>query len=279
MWERRRILVWGTTYPEFSKKYFETVCTGAVDGTTGRLLRIYPITLRYRQEPFGAYRWLDAELERNSSDYRPESHRIRQETIVIGEKVDTSKEWAARKELILRPENVFRSVEALREAEARNHTSLGLVKPGEILDIVARPRPNHERLEWEAQREQAVAQRELFVDADSRTKDLRYIPVRYYIRFRCEDPGCIAGHECSVLDWGTYVLNLKQYDQRGAAFAKSKTIEKLREITDPTKKDIYFFLGNTKEHSSNFMIVGFFFPPLATKNDEETHSTLRLPGF
>jgi hypothetical protein len=54
MWERKQLLVWGTTYPEFSKTYYETVCMGAIDGATGRLMRIYPITLRHMKEPFHA---------------------------------------------------------------------------------------------------------------------------------------------------------------------------------------------------------------------------------
>jgi hypothetical protein len=27
MWTKKRLLIWGTTYPEFSKTYYETVCT------------------------------------------------------------------------------------------------------------------------------------------------------------------------------------------------------------------------------------------------------------
>ena len=30
MWKRTRLLIWGKTYPEFSKKYYETVITPKV---------------------------------------------------------------------------------------------------------------------------------------------------------------------------------------------------------------------------------------------------------
>jgi len=43
MWTTTKLLIWGTTYPEFSKTYYETVCTGALDEDTGKLVRIYPI--------------------------------------------------------------------------------------------------------------------------------------------------------------------------------------------------------------------------------------------
>lgn len=62
MWKKRRLLIRGTTYPEFSKTYNETVCTGALDGDTGKLVRIYPITLRQMKEPFSAYQWIEGEV-------------------------------------------------------------------------------------------------------------------------------------------------------------------------------------------------------------------------
>src|SRR5688572_19229790 len=131
MWLRKKLLIWGTTYPEFSSKYYETVCTGAVDAETGKFVRIYPITLRHRgDERFRHYQWIEAEVERRlDADFRPESFRINQDTIQLGERLDTQDGWAERSRWVLRQSNVFQSVEALRAAEERDHTSLGLVKP------------------------------------------------------------------------------------------------------------------------------------------------------
>ena len=42
------------------------MCTGAIDAATGRLVRIYPITLRYMKEPFRHYSWIEADVERNA---------------------------------------------------------------------------------------------------------------------------------------------------------------------------------------------------------------------
>ena len=47
LWQRRRILIWGKTCPELSKKYREIVCTGGVFEDTKKLVRLYPIPLRY----------------------------------------------------------------------------------------------------------------------------------------------------------------------------------------------------------------------------------------
>lgn len=262
MWERRRLLVWGKTYPEFSKTYYETVCTGAIDETTGRLVRIYPITMRYSENPPSLYSEIEADIEKNPSDHRPESYRVEQNSIRIVGRLDSKDGWAARSRWVLAPSNVFRSVETLREAQAANGTSLGLVRPKEIRRIYAKYRSDEERAEWDAQREKALAQRDLFVDVETKTKDLRFVPIQYRVSFLCEDPACVNGHDLSILDWGIYVLHRKQFAQRGGPQAERDVIGKLTEYTDPTRKDAYFFLGNTLAHPANFMIVGIYYPPI-----------------
>lgn len=280
MWTKKRLLIWGTTYPEFSKTYYETVCTGALDGETGKLLRIYPVTLRYMKEPFKSYQWIEGEVEQNTSDFRPESFKIRQDTIKVGEKVEPKDGWAERRRLLLRDGNVFKSVEALQAAEARDHTSLGLVKPKEIRRIYAKKKTEAERKEWDEQRELALKQKELFVDADAKTKDLKFMPVQYRICFTCDDPACTTEHDFSILDWGLSVLSRKEFARGGPALAEKQVIAKVKDITDPRKKDFYFFLGNTKGHCDKFMVVGLFYPPLPTiKAMKKDAGPLKLPGF
>ncbi len=264
MWTTKKFLIWGKTYPEFSKTYYETVCTGAVDAETGRLVRIYPVTLRYMKEPFKAYDWIEVEAERNTSDFRPESFRIRQETLKVVGHVDTKKkgDWPERRRWILGPKNVFASVEALQAAEAADHTSLGLIRPREIRRVYMRKKPDAERDEWDRQRAAALQQKELFVDAETETQDLQYMPVQYRACFRCDDPDCKTEHDLSILDWGVYVLSRREYAARGPAMAEQKVIEKIEELLDPSKRDPFLFLGNTKGHSQSFMIVGLFHPPI-----------------
>lgn len=264
MWTTKKFLIWGKTYPEFSKTYYETVCTGAVDAETGRLVRIYPVTLRYMKEPFKAYDWIEVEAERNTSDFRPESFRIRQDTLKVVGHVDTKKkgDWPERRRWILGPKNVFASVEALQAAEAADHTSLGLIRPREIRRVYMRKKPDAERDEWDRQRAAALQQKELFVDAETETQDLQYMPVQYRACFRCDDPDCKTEHDLSILDWGVYVLSRREYAARGPAMAEQKVIEKIEELLDPSKRDPFLFLGNTKGHSQSFMIVGLFYPPI-----------------
>src|SRR5580704_6023249 len=100
-WERRRILVWGKTRPEVSRNYRETVCTGGVFEDTGRLVRLYPIPLRYLddQKYFKKYQWITADVQpAGPRDKRPESYRIRFDRIEVGETIDTGRnsEWSER---------------------------------------------------------------------------------------------------------------------------------------------------------------------------------------
>jgi len=261
VWEKKKLLVWGKTYPEFSKKYYETVCSGAVDADTGKLVRIYPITLRYKEDQFSTYDWIEAEIERNTSDFRPESFKIQQNAIRKVGRIDAGKSWPERTKWVLRPSNVFPSVEALQHAEARDHTSLGLVKPKQIVDVVMKWRPESEREEWEHHRQEALRQKDLFVDAEKTTaRDLQYVPVKYHVKFVCDATNC-TGHDLSILDWGTYNLHRRMIAQRGPAEGERAVINAIRENLDLSKRDAFLFLGNTKAHPHNFMIVGILSPP------------------
>lgn len=262
LWNERRLLIWGKTYPEWSKKYYETVCTGAIDSETGRLVRIYPVTLRHLREPFSKYQWITAKVQRNPSDRRPESFRIAQESIGLQEKIDTSKDgWAERCKYVLGEKTVFKSVRALELAERTGGASLGLVKPKEIRRFYLQHLPPEARAEWEADRERAIAQKDLFVDAEALTKELRFMPVRYRVQFLCDDPACQTLHDMSILDWEIYVLSRKLYAERGAQRAERDVIRKLEQLVNPAKRDAYLFLGNTLPHPQSFMVVGLFCPP------------------
>lgn len=276
MRERKRILVWGKTYPEFSKTYYETVCTGGVLEDTGQLIRIYPITMRYLETDFRTYQWIEAEIEKNTRDPRPESFKINQASIVAGEPIAVDKRryegWAERRRWVLRPENVFASPTALRERERQDKTSLGLVKPKRVKRISARWKSDHERDEWEHQRELALQQRDLFVDAEEKARDLAFVPLKYYIEFTADDgAGGESDHEMSVLDWGLYVLHRRQFakhmgetggdTKEAGRRAQADVTAKIRGMIEGAETDPYFFLGNTAAHPTSFMIVGIFSPP------------------
>ncbi len=259
----KRLLVWGKTAPEFSKTYYETVCTGAVDVETGNLLRIYPITMRHHEQQFKKYTFIDAELEKRTQDPRPESFRIEQSSIVVHHSIGPDDGWAERSSYVLKPQNVFSSVESLLAVQQSTGTSLGLVAPKEIKRFYTRQKSKAERAEWDEKRAAAASQKDLFVDHESELKELTFIPIEYIVEFVCDDPTC-TGHDCSIRDWEVYALSREQYATRSGHVQQVErdVFAELQRRTDPAKKRPYFFMGNTVSHPRRFMVVGIFSPAL-----------------
>ena len=263
-WQRRRILIWGKTRPEVSKKYREIVCTGGVFEDTRRLVRIYPVPLRYMDDSriFKKYQWIEAEVMKAPSDPRPESYKIRYSNIrVLGTIPSEKGNWDARARWVMNPENIFSSVETLKLKQRKDKTSLGLVKPKEILDIQAVPYSDEEQERFWAKYQEAIQQMELPLDfgKDHTVKPLRPPDYRFRITFRCDDHEC-STYRMSVLDWEVDALyfNLRQRGD-SAEVAVEKVIDKLHKICGPDK-DLYFFLGNIASHPQVFSIVGFWWP-------------------
>ena len=263
-WRRRRILIWGKTRPELSKSYREIVCTGGVFEDTKRLVRLYPIPLRYLESDFGKYQWIEADVARNLSDQRPESHKIRFEGIQTGEKIQTKNgNWDARAGWVLQPENLFQSVEALQEQQKKDKTSLGLVQPAQVTDVKAHRIPAKEKDEFMERYREAVQQMELPLDPETgrEIRPLRAADYRFKIHFRCDDPRCHTDHKFSVLDWEIDALyfRLRTQYKRPPQQAAQGVVDDLWKICGP-QKDTRFFLGNIASHPQNFTIVGLWYP-------------------
>jgi hypothetical protein len=109
-----RVLIWGKTYPELSKRYVETVCTGAlrVDGTP---VRLYPVPLRYLTtgKQYKLYDWIEVPAEKSSSDPRTESFKVVSEKIDrVGHIGTENGTWRSRQRIVfLNPLGIFRASE------------------------------------------------------------------------------------------------------------------------------------------------------------------------
>lgn len=264
-WHRHRILIWGKTRPEVSKTHREIVCTGGVFERTGRLVRLYPIPLRYMDDEkvFKKYQWIEAYVTKATSDPRPESHKIRADGIKVLEGLSTQNgTWEARREWILRPENTFPSVEALQDRQHEDHTSLGLVKPAEVTKVESSVVGASEMANFMERYKEATQQMDLPVDPETgrEVKPLRPSEYRFRIHFRCDDDRC-KGHSFSVLDWEVDALyfHLRHDKHDSQVISAEKVVDKLRSVCAPGK-DLYFFLGNISTHPQIFTIVGLWSP-------------------
>lgn len=263
-WQRQRILIWGKTRPELSKKHREIVCTGGVFADTLRLVRLYPIPLRFMDDEkvFRKYQWIEAFVMRNDErDARPESFKIRPDDIKVLEAIDTQEgTWEVRSRYVLTADNVFRSVEALKEREDQDKTSLGIVKPAKVTRIFSEVVGASEFARFYADYEAALAQLELTLDEAERrdVKPLKPSDYRFGYEFSCDDGRC-KGHRMRILDWEIDAL----YFNMKARHGKSEAVKKVEQALTTyagNRHELRFFLGNIASHPKNFTIVGLWYP-------------------
>ena len=94
--ETKDILIIVKTYPEISKRYTETVCTGGILAESNQLIRLYPVRYRYLEgkSKFSKYQWISAKVKKAGSDNRPESYNIVEDTIKLGDIIPARSNWA-----------------------------------------------------------------------------------------------------------------------------------------------------------------------------------------
>lgn len=266
VWERKRILIWGKTRPELSRSHKETVCTGGIFEDSKRFVRLYPIPLRFLddEQVFKKYQWIEADVRKAMRDARPESYNIRCDTIETGETVPTEKgDWSKRAAWVMNPAHIFTSVEALQEARKRDGTSIGIVKPHEVVDLAAEAYPEDEKSQfWTKYRAiQEVQELAFEPEADRHIKPLSPPDFRFKIKFRCDDPACTKVHDIGVYDWEVDALYFRcKQGGDSPERARDKVIAKLRDEVCGPSKDTRFFFGNIASHPHVFIIVGLWYP-------------------
>jgi hypothetical protein len=237
-----RVLIAVKTYPTLSSKYDELVCTAGFkeDGTW---IRIYPIPFRKLEydKRYSKYDWVEIDLVKNTSDFRPESFKpksIEANFEIVGN-LDTNHNWHYRKEIVLK--NTYTSLANLIiEAKDRDKlTSLAVFKPKAILDFTI----EWVEREWDKKKLDALKanaqQLNLFKNSDN-----PFEVVKKYWR-------SLGRHEG---------------DERKACLdVKKKYFEDFAKT-----KDLYLFLGTTREFHlmapNPFVIIGTFHP----KKDENS---------
>lgn len=255
-----KVLITVKTYPTISSKYDELVCTAGFreDGTW---VRIYPVPFRKRaySEQYKKYDWIELDLVKNKSDFRPESFRpssLETEINVVGH-IDTARNWEERKKRCL-GKVYYNLSELIAEAKDKNiGTSLAVFKPAEVLDFYAEP---VER-EWSSKQKATLAQQNLF---ETKFEVVKKLPYKFKFRFKDNQ-----GKKSNMLieDWETGQLFWNCLDRHEGN--EQKAIEDVRKkyFDDfAMTKDLHFYLGTTQKNhyvSHNpFMIIGTFHPKI-----------------
>jgi hypothetical protein len=262
-----RVLITVKTYPTISSKYEELVCTAGIL-EDGSWVRIYPISFRKKdyEQQYSKYDWIEIDLVKNTSDFRPESYRpysIDTPIAIVGH-LDTASNWQARKDIVL--QNVHYDLSKLIEQakDKKVCASLATYKPSEILDFIAEPTER----EWDQKKiEKLIASREqgnLFEHPENPFEVVDKLPYKFRYIFKDQN-----GKERRMMieDWETGALFWRQLAKYEGDEKKAVDDVIKKYLDDFAKtKDLYFFLGTTQVHhytSHNpFMIIGTFTPKI-----------------
>jgi len=252
-WQTRDILICVKTYPEYSQKYTETVCTAGVLRDTKELVRLYPVPYRYLdgQRQFAKYQWITASISK-STDSRPESYKINADTIRLGDMIETKGDWSERKRWVLSESNICSSLEALIEKQQEHNTSLGIISPTKIVGFSIKRKADSELAEAEQKKASIMRQLDMFKEK----QELDIIPFRFYLKFNCDSPSC-HGHEISILDWEVVQLYRKIKRENNW---EGKIRDKVLNQICSDSRDTYLIMGNMAARRHIFCILGFFWP-------------------
>ncbi|HEY4870991.1 MAG TPA: hypothetical protein VIJ03_03750 [Candidatus Dormibacteraeota bacterium] len=240
-------------YPAISQRHGEAVCVAGIrtDTPTPRWARLWPIQFRslpiYRR--FAKYQEITL-LSKPGHDGRPETWTPDIDTIKLGRRLSTKNEWAARRAMV--EPLLAESMCEVQVRHALDGTSLAVIRPGEVLDLVTEPESD----EWDRKQQSILDQMNIFVEPKSK---LEKIPYAFKLRYRCQPTDC-PGHTQSIVDW-----EIGRAYQRWTAYPPHRRVERIRqkwlqELCGPDR-DALLFVGNMRAHPKNFLVLGIFWPP------------------
>jgi hypothetical protein len=268
---RVKILITVKAYPAISRKYNETVCTAGLT-EDGKWIRVYPIPFRQLnyEKQFRKYEWIELDLDRNKSDFRPETYRptdlFLKGMVSHGIIKADGDIWAERRKYILK--KIYTNLDQLI-AEAKNKyicTSLAVFKPARIINFIYEETSR----EWKKEKLDYLESKKLQLNLfDNQNEDditefevVDKVPYKFSFRFEDE-----AGKESTLMieDWETGMLFWNSLIKHKGDEKKACEDVKKKYFDDfASTKDYYFFLGTTKRYHytapNPFVIIGDFRP-------------------
>ena len=257
-----KVLIAVKTYPTISVKHEELVCTAGFreDGTW---VRIYPVKFRKKayHEQYEKYQWIEIDLVKNESDFRPESFRpVSHDTeiIIIGKIPADGNTWHERRKFILN--NVHLNLtELIAEAKDREkETSLAVFKPTTVLDFIWESVDR----QWSEKKLAALMQYNLFeTNRENKLDVVKKLPFKFSYVFQ-DNQGIQS--TLMIEDWEVGALFWTMFNKLGDEELACKAVRK-KYLDDFAKtKDLHFYLGTSAQFHlvapNPFMIIGTFHP-------------------
>jgi hypothetical protein len=246
------------TYPVPARKGVEFSCTAGITDQ-GKWIRLFPVPYRFLEEDqrFKKYQWIEVETTKSTNDLRPESHKLRSETIQVGKTISPDHEWRERR-TILKPLMSFSLCGLQKEREHNGFPSLGIIKPAKISRLVIEKTGST----WTESELSILGQLDLFQKAPKET--LEKLPFVFKYDFKCSEPSC-GGHSCTCTDWELGQSYRKWRREYGGEWEQAFRQRYETEMID--KFDTHFFVGNLHQYPNAWIIIGLFYPPKQTTGD------------
>lgn len=266
---KQKVLIAVTTYPMPSRSHDELVCTAGLL-EDGSWIRIYPVPLSFLLDLKGngvvqnvKYTWIELELRKRTDDFRPESHspvNYDFRDLTVHERIDTKSNWFKRKEICL--QNVYTNMATLIAASQKpKNVSLATFKPAKIIGLEWEKVSSEWKDEWKDLRKQG----DLFSDGKNPEILIPKLPYKFFYKFT-DETGKVR--RLMIEDWeiGALYFNCLRALEGNQEVALEKVKEQY-EGNFIANKEVYFFLGTTKEwhtrRSKNpFVIIGVFYPKI-----------------
>jgi hypothetical protein len=255
-WINKRVLITIRTYPIPAKTGIEVSCTAGITDE-GQWIRLFPLPYRFlqRDQRFKKYQWIDVSVMKATSDIRPESYKLNIDTIKVGDTVSTANQWHARKMLVL-PHKSSSLCELEREQQKKGFPTLGIFKPNKINQFSIIPTDS----QWTPKQQNFLRQELLFSNKELHPA-LEKIPYDFKYRFHCADNEC-RGHYMSCIDW-EIGESYRNWSRKYGSDWESKFRQRYEEEMI-NKYDTYFYVGTVHRHPGSWIIIGLFYPPLAS---------------
>lgn len=252
MGEKKKVLVTVKAYPQESKRYSETVCVAGISIDDKEWIRLYPMPFRFLEnaKQFHKYEIIEVEVTKQGADSRPESHKVYQDTLEVGEALDTKQNWKRRKEIVL--PTLSNSMCEIQKLEEETGKSLGAFK-------LRRPKRFYwKEVDISSEDEDHPIQLVLF---DAQKKVLEKIPYSFHYEYNCENETGCPGHNQIILDWeiGEAFRNWRE-DYGSAEKALEMVKKKWLDELFADDKDSVVFVGNHHRFRKSFMVLGVFYP-------------------
>lgn len=260
-----KILIAVKTYPTLSSKYDELVCTaGFLED--GSWIRVYPIPFRKLEydKQYSKYDWVEVDLEKNTSDFRLESHKPKsiETAFNIVDHLGTEDSWRLRKEIVLKNVHTNMTELIFQAKDTTKYTSLAVFKPKEILGF----KIEKVESEWDQKKlntlKAKAQQLNLFQNSDNPFEVVKKLPYKFSYKFTSDDD---IERTMMIEDWEIGQLYWNCLKRHEGDEAKACEDVRKKYFDDFAKtKDLYLFWGTTREFHliapNPFVIIGTFHP-------------------